>query len=125
MNRRPALRLLAGGAGGILAGPAALELFERLTWRRKFWPGADMSVPFSDLVSPLTARNVLWLDTYIRGEHWRDGVLVPLYPPRGGSIFGLMDGEPKRLREPIHGALHTEPQPLELVHIVVPGQHPA
>ena len=27
-------------AGGLLVGPAALEAFERLTWRRKFWPGA-------------------------------------------------------------------------------------
>ena len=29
-------------AGGLLVGPAALEVFERLTWRRKFWPGAAM-----------------------------------------------------------------------------------
>lgn len=39
-------------AGGLLLGPAALEAFERLTWRRKYWSGAFFlpPAPYAQLV---------------------------------------------------------------------------
>lgn len=44
MNRRAFLNragLLLGG--GIIAGPDVLDAFGKLTWRRKYWSGADFT----------------------------------------------------------------------------------
>lgn len=39
MNRTQFLRSLAAGVGGLLVGDQALDAFERLTYKRRFFPG--------------------------------------------------------------------------------------
>jgi len=42
MNRRAFLETVTAAGAGLIVGAEALDVWDRLTWRRKYWAGVDV-----------------------------------------------------------------------------------
>lgn len=98
MDRRQFLRSSGlVSLGGIVAGPSVWEMFERLRWKRKWFPGATLGNPgFITLQDAEVAASLRRI--YAEFQDQIFPVVTPLLAEFTAKPRSLFDPPPKRIR---------------------------
>lgn len=94
MNRRAFLSTVATAGAGLVVGNAALDAWDRLTWKRRFFPG--WSPRSSDVIRHLTGITLYrqtetgWELVDLVNDAVAAGIALACGPPRGRLPIGQL-----------------------------------